>query len=115
MGCGPCLRPLGGPGGAGRAVPSILLVRSQIRRSRGEPARPRPTHVAHGLALAGLAALAATASMPWAAVAAVAGLWAWAALSLQRPPVPPRTLGWTQMLAGLLVVAVTAAGHHLGW
>jgi hypothetical protein len=68
--------------------------------------------VAAGPAGAGLAAAAAVASVPWATVAA---LWAWAALSLTRSPVPPRTLRWTQMVAGLLVVAVTAAGLHLGW
>ena len=49
------------------------------------------------------------------AAASIALLWAWAALSLARPPVPARTLGWTQVLAGLLVVAATAAGYHLGW
>ena len=47
-----------------------------------------------------------------AAPVALAVLWAWATLSLARPPVPATTLGWTQVLAGLLVVAFTAAGHH---
>jgi hypothetical protein len=100
---------------AGRALPSILLVRAQIRRSKGEPARPAPTHAAHGVALTALAVLAATGVVPWAAAGAITALWAWAALSLARPPMPARTLGWTQMAAGLVVVAVTAAGHHLGW
>jgi hypothetical protein len=100
---------------AGRALPSILLVRAQIRRSKGEPAGPAPTHTAHDVALTALAGLAATGAVPWAAAGAIAALWAWAALSLARPPVPARTLGWAQMAVGLVVVAVTAAGHHLGW
>jgi hypothetical protein len=98
---------------AGRAVPSILLVRAQIRRTRGGPARPAATHAAHGSALAALAALAATGTVAWPAAGAVTALWVWAGLSLARPPMPARTLGWTQMAAGLLVVAATAAGHHL--
>ncbi len=100
---------------AGRALPSILLVRAQIRRGKGEPAGAAATHAAHDLALAALGGLAAIGAVPWAAAGAIAALWAWAALSLGRPPVPARTLGWTQMAAGLVVVAVTAAGHHLGW
>jgi hypothetical protein len=100
---------------AGRALPSILLVRAQIRRSRDQAARPAATHAAHGAAAATLGALAAAGALPWAAAGTVAGLWAWAGLSLSRPPVPARALGWTQMAAGLLVVGATAAGHHLGW
>ncbi len=39
-------------------------------------------------------------------------------LGRSRPgaaPGPARTLGWTQVAAGLLVVGATAAGYHLGW
>lgn len=100
---------------AARAVPSILLVRAQIRRGRGEPGRPAACYGAHALALAAVGTLAGVSTVPRAAVGAVALLWAWAAFSLRRPPVPARTLGWTQMLTGLLVVALTALGHHLGW
>ena len=67
------------------------------------------------MAVATLAALAAFEAAPWTAAGAVAALWAWAALSLSRPPVPARTLGWTQIAAGLAVVGITAAGHYLGW
>lgn len=100
---------------AGRALPSILLVRAQVRRSQGEPAHPAAAHAAHAAAVAVLAALAAWEAVPWAAAAALAALWAWAALSLRRPPGPTSTLGWTQVAAGLAVVGITAAGHHLGW
>lgn len=99
---------------AARDVPSILLVRAQLRRARGEPARPRAIHAAHALAILGLAALAAGGTLPAAAPIALALLWAWTGLSLARPPVPAPTLGWTQVLAGLLLVAITAAGHHFG-
>lgn len=97
-----------------RNVPSILLVRAQIRRGRGQPARSAPTHAADAVTLASLAGLAALQVVPVAATAAIALLWAWAVVSLARPPVPARTLGWTQVLAGVLVVGFTAAGHHLG-
>jgi hypothetical protein len=100
---------------AGRGLPSILFVRAQIRRTRGEPASPGAAHAAHGMALAALAGLAAVGALPWAAPGAIAGLWAWAVVGLRRPAVPARTLGWTQVLAGLLVVGVTTAGHYLGW
>jgi len=100
---------------AGRSLPSILLVRAQFRRARGEPAAPAPAHFGHGAAVAGLTTLGAAGLLPWTAAAAVAFLWAFAVWALARPPLPTRTLGWAQVLAGLLVVALTAAGHHLGW
>ncbi len=98
-----------------RDLVSILLVRAQIRRGRGEPALPLATHLAHAATLVALGSLAAVGVVPIASAPALAGLWVWAALSLARPPVPARTLGWTQVLAGLLVVAATAVGHHLGF
>ncbi|MFH1331087.1 MAG: hypothetical protein ABIJ48_10610 [Actinomycetota bacterium] len=100
---------------AARALPSISLVRAQLRRSRREPGRPLPTHAAHGIALATLGPLAVIDTPPWAAFGALATPWLWAGISLGRPQVPTRTLGWAQAAAGLLVVALTAAGHHLGW
>lgn len=100
---------------AGRALPSILYVRAQIRRSKGQAAHPAATHAAHAVFVTLLALLGAGGVAPWTASGAVAGLWAWAAFGLGRPPVPTRTLGWTQVAAGILVVGVTAAGHHLGW
>lgn len=99
---------------AARDLPSILLVRAQIRRGRGQPARPAPAYAAHAVALGSLAALAARGVVPGAAALAAALLWTWALASLARPPLPARALGWTQVLAGLLVVGCTAAGHHLG-
>jgi len=100
---------------AGRALPSILFVRAQIRRSKGQAARPAATHAAHAVFVALLAGLAAGDAAPWTAAGAVAGLWASAAFGLRRPPLPTRTLGWTQVAAGFLVVAATASGHYLGW
>jgi len=100
---------------AARSLPSILLVRAQIRRGRGEPGAAGATHAAHGMALAGIGGLASIGALPWAALGALGALWLWAGISLAHPPVPARTLGWAQVRAGLLVVTVTAAGHHLGW
>lgn len=100
---------------AARDVPSILLVRAQIRRGRGRPARPAATHVAHLTAVGALAGLAAAGTVPFAAALAIALLWISALVGLARPPAPAHTLGWTQVLAGLLVVGSTAAGHYLGF
>lgn len=100
---------------AGRGLPSILLVRAQIRRTKGEPPAAGAAHAAHGMALAALGGLAAAGALPWAAPGALAGLWALAGVTLRNPPVAVRTLGWTQVVAGILVVGITTAGHHLGW
>jgi len=100
---------------AGRALPSILLVRAQIRRARGEPASPGAAHAAHAMAVGALATLAAMGTVPWAAAAATAALWAGAVVGLARPPIRARAVGWTQIVAGLLVVAIVAIGYHLGW
>ena len=73
---------------AARSLPSILLVRAQLRRGRGEPGAAGATHTAQGIALAGVGGLAAIGALPWAAAAALAALWLWAGISLARPPVP---------------------------
>ena len=53
--------------------------------------------------------------VPWLAVVAIALVGLVAVVSLKRPPVEARVIGWTQMGVGLMVVLVTAAGVHLGW
>lgn len=58
---------------------------------------------AHAAVPVALGTLAAMGQVPWLAAAAVALLWAWAGVSLCRPPAPARAVGWTQVLAGLVL------------
>ena len=98
-----------------RTAASVILVRVLLRRLKGEQAPAAPVHGAHALAVAALAGLAAAGVVPYLTAAALSLLWLGAAATLWHPPDTARTVGWAQIGAGALVVALTAAGHHLGW
>lgn len=98
-----------------RTAASVILVRALLRRLKSEAAPAAPIHAAHAVAVAALGGLAAADLVPYAAAAALGLLWIGAAATLLRPPEAARTVGWIQIAAGLLVVALTAAGHHLAW
>jgi len=66
-------------------------------------------------ALVTVAGAAAVGWVPWLSVGAAALLVMWNSSSSRLPPLPVKTLGWTQMLVGAVVVAAFAAGHHFGW
>ncbi len=96
---------------ATRTIPSVFLARAQVRRWKGSPAGSAmvySTHVA-AVAVVGLAA-ATTDAVPLLSVPALALLGGAAGYALARPPVPVRTVGWTQMVLGLMVVVLTAIG-----
>jgi hypothetical protein len=98
-----------------RVITSILLVRVQIRRTRG---RPYSTPSLHAAGLAGLVVLAAAAVVGWVpwlvpAVMVAVVLWNW--LQVSRPPTTPKFLGWSQMAFGLVMVVAFALGYHAGW
>jgi len=57
-----------------------------------------------------IAVAAAFGVVPWLSVLAVSLVGIVAVISLNRPPIPAKTIGWTQMTLGLAVVLVTAAG-----
>ncbi len=98
-----------------RIIPSVLLVRAQLLRAKQQTFSQVPTHVAGVLAAAAVVAAAAAGWAPRLSIAAAMGVAVWDAVSLARPPVAARTVGWTQMLVGLVVVAAFAAGRHAGW
>jgi len=98
-----------------RTAASVILVRALLRRGKGDRAPAAPVHGAHALAVAALGALALAHMVPFLAAAALTILWMGAWAALRHPPGAARTVGWTQIAAGLLVVALTAAGYHLGW
>jgi hypothetical protein len=98
---------------AARDVAAIVLVRGQVRRAKGKPADTRTIYIVQVASIAVIAAAAAIGVVPWLAVGAIALVGAVAVVSLNRPPIPAKTIGWTQMVLGLAVVLVTAIGVHL--
>jgi len=100
---------------AARIVPSVLLVRAQLRRAKRQSFSvvPVTTTGLAGSVLIGLTAAAGWA--PWLSVGAAILVAVWDSISMRLPPVPVKTIGWTQMVVGFVVVVACAAGYHLGW
>jgi YwiC-like protein len=84
-----------------RAIPSIVYVRSML--GRGAAWVPIALHA---IAVV-LVALFAT---KWA-VAAMAMLFVRAAVMLARPAPPAKTIGWMEIVMGLVTVALTVIGY----
>lgn len=100
---------------AARIVPSILLVRIQIRRAKDQDFNTAPTTVTGVGAVFAVGAASAASWAPWLSVAAAVMVAAWDSISMSLPPVPARTIGWTQMVVGLVVAVLFAIGYHAGW
>lgn len=100
---------------AARVLSSILLVRVQIRRSRGRAYSTPALHVAGWAGVIVLAAAARVGWAPWLVPVALVGVAVWNLASVMRPPTTPKFLGWSQMAFGLAVVALFAVGYHAGW
>jgi hypothetical protein len=58
---------------------------------------------------------AALAIVPLLSALAILILAVGAFYGLAKPPVPAKTVGWTQMVFGLMVVALTVIGVSTGW
>ena len=100
---------------AARDVAAIVLVRAQIRRLKGRPTGAPKVYSVQVACTVVVAGAAIDGIVPWLAVVAIGLVGVVAVVSLNRPPVEARVIGWTQMGVGLMVVLVTAAGVHLGW
>lgn len=100
---------------AGRTVSSVPFVRTQIRRGRGQQARSGVVPVVDAAVAAVMMIAAWFDTVSWSAAAAMVLLGLWSAVGLTRPPIPTRTLGWTQIVLGLVVAALAAVGYHRGW
>ncbi len=98
---------------AARIVPSVLVVRVQVRRAKGLPFHVDPVHAAGAAAVTWTVAATAVGWSPWTAIAAAGAVAGWNTFMLARPPLKARTLGWTQMVVGLAVVGLFALGYHL--
>ena len=100
---------------AARDVAAIVLVRGQIRRNKGKPTGESTVYGIQVACTAAVAVAAAIGIVPWLSALAIGLVGLVAVVSLNRPPVEARVIGWTQMAVGLMVVLITAAGVHLGW
>ena len=100
---------------AARDVAAIVLVRGQIRRLKGRPTGVSTIYAVQVACTVVLGVAAIVDIVPWLSVVAIAFVGLVAVVSLNRPPVEARVIGWTQMGVGLMVVLLTAAGVHLGW
>ena len=96
-----------------RDVAALYYARTQVLRARGQSPQIYPAF----LALSGSALLAllffrqGLLTLP--TLLALLLLAFFGSLTLFRPPVPARVVGWTQMGFGLLIVLATALGYPL--
>ncbi len=98
---------------AARDVAAIVLVRGQVRRLHAKPVHARNIYVVQLASIAAVGVAAAVGMVPWLGVVAIGIVGLIAVVSLNRPPVQAKVIGWTQMGVGLAVVIVTAAGVNL--
>jgi hypothetical protein len=100
---------------AARDLGGIVLARAQIRRVKGGQAGAGAVMGVHAAALAVVAAGAVLGVVPWLGVVAVGLVTAVSGVSLARPPVPARIVGWTQIGVGFTVAVLTGVGARFGW
>jgi hypothetical protein len=98
---------------AARAVASIPFVRVQIERLRHGAGSVRSSDVAQVLGVAIAAAAVVVDTRLAAGFVAIVLLAGVQTVWVRRPPVPAKVLGVRQMLLGVAVVLVTAAGVQL--
>ena len=98
---------------AARDVAAIVLVRGQVRRLHDKPVHARNIYLVQLASIAVVAIAAGAGIVPWLGVAAIAIVGLVAIVSLSRPPVQAKVIGWTQMGVGFAVVLLTAAGVNL--
>lgn len=100
---------------AARSLPAILIVRSYLRTTKGEPVGAAAALWTAVSALAGSVALVAAGLAPGIAVVLGTGLLlrtAWLA-SPARPAWPARRIGMMEALLGLLYVGAIAAAYRV--
>jgi hypothetical protein len=100
---------------AARSYAAIIFARAQVRRAKDQPHDRSGVYAAQVVAVLVVGLAAALAVVPLLSALAILLLGAGAFYSLARPPVPAKTVGWTQMLFGLMVVVLTALGVSTGW
>lgn len=100
---------------ASRSYAAIIFARAQVRRAKDQPHDRSGVMAAQVVAVLVVGLAAALAIVPLLSALAIFLLGVGSFYGLARPPVPAKTVGWTQMVFGLLVVALTAVGVSTGW
>jgi len=100
---------------AARDVAAIVLARGMVRRFKSRDVPHGPIVWVQMAAILATLALALANAAPWLSVVAMVLLAVTSIISLHRPAVPARTVGWTQMGVGMVVVLFTALGVHVGF
>jgi hypothetical protein len=95
---------------AGRAVAAVPFVRTQISRLRHGSVSMTTSDVAQAVGMVLAVAAFATDRAVMAGSVAVVALAVAQLVWLRRPPVPAKRLGVRQLILGVTVVGVTAAG-----
>lgn len=100
---------------AARSYAAIIFARAQVRRAKNQPYDRSGVYAAQVVAVLAVGLAAALAIVPLLSALAIFLLGVGAFYGLARSPVPARTVGWTQMALGLMVVVLTAVGVSTGW
>jgi hypothetical protein len=95
-----------------RSIPTVLLVRTLLRRAKGQPVSAVPALVLNLLASSLLLGLALASWLPWLPVIASFLLLTRAIWYLYRPPLAARKLGLLELTLGILVVLTAAFVWH---
>jgi len=97
-----------------RSVPTVLLVRTLLRRAKGQPVKAAPAITINLLATGSLLFLALRSWMPWlpAIISSLLLARAFWYLSSARLPLTARKLGILEMMLGIVVVLTAALSWH---
>lgn len=95
---------------AARGIASVPFARSQVRRLKSKKINQPSTYLAQLAACVVAMAGWMFGAVPWPGVVAIGMLAAWSFLALQLPVRSAKQVGVLQLLAGLVVVGIAAAG-----
>jgi hypothetical protein len=100
---------------AARDLAAIVLARGMVRRFKSKAVPHGPILWLQIAAILATIGFALTNAAPWMSVVAMVLLAMTSVISLHRPPVPAKMVGWTQMAVGMMVVLLTALGVRVGF
>jgi hypothetical protein len=97
-----------------RSLPTVLIIRTYLRRRKGSPAGPTPAVVATFITVGLIFALALAGHAPWIAVALVliAALRLGLLVPAWQPDWPAKHIGIAEAIFGLGYVLLIAAAFH---